>query len=1399
MAELSGIPQLPAFIPDADITSAAMRWKRWLDRFENLIIALNVTDNARKKALLLHMAGEAVYEIYDGLVVAAVAQDADPEVDNVYLNTKQALDNHFNPKRNAEFEIFNFRKAQQQQDETVDAYHARLRSLARYCEFVNTDAEIKSHIIQTCSSSRLRRRTLSEPALTLQQLLDIARSMEAAERQVQCIEGNKQSNNISDTTVAAIRQPQNTGRQQNRPSSFVNTGRQSAPQAPQSTCRNCGGPFPHPGGRSNCAGYGKRCNLCLRLNHLARCCLSSNQQLRSPYDERSTPGSLRPPPQTTWRNQVSQVDQHVDEGEPRSGYAYRVDRKQPPASPPKQPYAHVFVDGNPIRFIVDSGATVNIVDDVTLSAMRPTPTLRAARSKIYAYGSQSPMNIRGTFHAMFESKQKVTDGEIYVVSGRSGSLLSFKTASELGLIKLNINAVEQRTDNITVEQLGKEFPGLFKGIGKLKNHQVKLHIDPTVKPVAQQHRRVPFHLQKMVEAEIQIMLDEDIIEKADGPTPWMSPIVTPIKPNDPTKVRVCTDMRLVNEAIVRERHVTPTMDDIIHDLNGAKYFSKLDMTNAFNQLELAPESRYITCFSTHVGLFRYKRLSFGLNCSSEIFQATLSQILSGIPGVKNVCDDIIVYGATQAEHNKSLMATVKRLHESGLTLNRKKLELNKRELEFYGSIFGENGVRVSPSKIEAVNKMDRPQNASEVRSLLGMTGYCSRVIPDYATLTEPLRRIAKQDCPFNWTQTEQTAFNDLRAALSKDITTAYFSPQRHTSVVVDASPVGLAAALVQPDERNVQRVITFVARALTDVETRYSQTEREALACVWACERLHRYIYGSKFDLITDHKPLEFLYGNPKSKMPARIERWRLRLQPYDFRVQHQRGDLNMSDYLSRHPVNAVNEQETSLQKDAEEYICFMIDQTVPKTMTREQITAATKADSTLQKLIECIRTGDWREARTDSDLKPYFLLRNELSTSDAGDAVLRGTRIVMPKALQSQAINLAHQGHQGIVRTKSLLRQKVWFTGIDKQTEEIIAKCIACQATTQDRHSHEPLMMSALPTAEWTELSLDFLGPLPTGEYLLVLHDDYSRFPVVEIINSTSAKTVIPVLDRVFALLGIPEVLRTDNGPPMNSHEFAQFADYLGFKHRRIIPLAPQSNGQVERMNQSLEKVLRTAKIEGKNWKQELYTFLRAYRNTPHPSTNRTPSELLLHRSVKTRMPDLSLQCPDTPLTDYDVRERDTAAKAAMKSYADRRRNASHKMLQIGDAVLLKVPKIDKLSSYYDPRPYIITAVKGTMITARRGERSVTRNSSFFKPIVQQLGQPIITHSGQSMDLSDGEDDIIQLDQHQPANVAAPQQQPPQQPAAPPARNAAAAPLARTRPQRQKQLPVKLTDYIMT
>ena len=156
-------------------------------------MALDITNNDRKKALLLHLAGEAVYEIYDGLVIAAVAPDADPAVDNVYIATKRALDNHFNPQRNTEFEKYTFKTSKQQQGESIDAYHGPLRSLAKYCDFSSVDSEIKSHIIQTCTSSRLRRRGLTNKDITLQELVDLARSMEIAERQVRSIEQRSDS------------------------------------------------------------------------------------------------------------------------------------------------------------------------------------------------------------------------------------------------------------------------------------------------------------------------------------------------------------------------------------------------------------------------------------------------------------------------------------------------------------------------------------------------------------------------------------------------------------------------------------------------------------------------------------------------------------------------------------------------------------------------------------------------------------------------------------------------------------------------------------------------------------------------------------------------------------------------------------------------------------------------------------------------------------------------------------------------------------------------------------------------------------------------------------------------------------------------------------------------------
>lgn len=183
----------------------------------------------------------------------------------------------------------------------------------------------------------------------------------------------------------------------------------------------------------------------------------------------------------------------------------------------------------------------------------------------------------------------------------------------------------------------------------MKRRKVKIHINESVKPVVQNHRRTPFHLRQKVQKEIEKLLEEDIIEKVENElTPWISP------KKDKYEIRLCVDMREANKAIEREHHLLPTIDELIHDMNGATVFSKLDLRSGYHQLELDKDSRYITNFNTHIGIYRYKRLNFGISSASEIFQATISSLLRGIKGAQNISDDIVVYGKTQEDHDITL-------------------------------------------------------------------------------------------------------------------------------------------------------------------------------------------------------------------------------------------------------------------------------------------------------------------------------------------------------------------------------------------------------------------------------------------------------------------------------------------------------------------------------------------------------------------------------------------------------------------------------------------------------------------------------------------------------------------------------------------------------------------------
>ena len=527
----------------------------------------------------------------------------------------------------------------------------------------------------------MRRRALREPTITLKGLLDLGRAMELSETQASGIESQ------SSSTFDEVNYTRASQRSQVR-----------QPITRSSTCGHCGNAYPHPQGQASCPARGAECRACGKLNHFARVCRS--KPISTPSSDDRVPRRSLPretPPTNPVNSRPQRRIRHIDSPQvPSSGsddeYLFSLTISQ--VRDVSTPKAKVMIANVPLQVLIDTGASINVIDEtayqiILKSRQNKRISLRNPATKIYSYGGSKPLPVLGMFVTHVESKRKLTPATIYVIRGAHGCLLSYKTATELDLISINTSSIASvhnptpAASNHNSNNISKQYPDLFTGIGKMKDFQVELHIDPSVPPVTQPHRRIPFHLRKKLDAEIDKLERQGIIEPVDGPTPWVSPLVVTPKPKNPDEIRLCVDMRQPNRAILRERHITPTVDDLIHDLNGSTAFSKIDLNSGYHQLELAPASRYITTFSTHRGLRRYTCLNFGTSSAAEVFQDAIQQILSAIDSVRNVSDDIIIFGRDQQAHDPALQAVFTRLRAKNLTLNPRKCEFNKSSIEFF--------------------------------------------------------------------------------------------------------------------------------------------------------------------------------------------------------------------------------------------------------------------------------------------------------------------------------------------------------------------------------------------------------------------------------------------------------------------------------------------------------------------------------------------------------------------------------------------------------------------------------------------------------------------------------------------------------------------------------------------
>ncbi|XP_058461165.1 uncharacterized protein K02A2.6-like [Malaya genurostris] len=560
------------------------------------------------------------------------------------------------------------------------------------------------------------------------------------------------------------------------------------------------------------------------------------------------------------------------------------------------------------------------------------------------------------------------------------------------------------------------------------------------------------------------MLRSDIIERVKGAPEWISPMV--VVPKGQADVRLCIDMRYPNEAIQREHFPLPVIETFLNKLRGSVYFSKLDITSAFHHIELHPESRPITTFMTAKGLMQFKRLMFGINCAPEIFQRIMSEMLIGIEGVIVYIDDIVVVGKTLFEHDSRLEEVLDVLKENNAKLNDAKCVYRVKELEILGFKVNAYGISPSDEKIESIRNFRRPTTKEEVRSFLGLVNFVGHFIPRLSTRSEPLRRYIRGDDNL-YGEEQHKAFNDLRDELSNGVQKlGFYDPEDITELYVDASSVGLGAVLVQKDKCSVPRIITFASKGLTSAEKAYPQTQREALAVVWAVEKLYLYLYGIHFTVFTDHKTLEYIYGGKYrdgKRACSRAESWALRLQPYEFKIKHIPGVSNISDILSR----LCPASESAFDEESEHFLFAVGDG--PFAITLDEIINETHRDDILASVMKALQTNEW-----PSNLFRYQAFQNELGIING--VLVREERIILPLNLRSRALSIAHRGHPGVVSMRRILREKVWWPCMDNDISNTIQECAGCAAVSKE-YPPEPMIRKKLPERAWQEIAIDFFS----------------------------------------------------------------------------------------------------------------------------------------------------------------------------------------------------------------------------------------------------------------------------------------------------------------------------------
>ncbi|XP_055633534.1 uncharacterized protein K02A2.6-like [Toxorhynchites rutilus septentrionalis] len=599
-------------------------------------------------------------------------------------------------------------------------------------------------------------------------------------------------------------------------------------------------------------------------------------------------------------------------------------------------------------------------------------------------------------------------------------------------------------------------------------------------------------------------------------------------------------------------------------------------------------------------------------------------MLAGLKGTSGYLDDVIVGGETEEEHDLNLRGVLKRIQDFGFTIRVDKCSFRKQQIRYLGHIVDSRGLRPDPAKIEAITKLPPPADVSGVRSFLGAINYYGKFVPNMRMLRYPLDNLLKVETKFSWSPECQKAFDRFKQILSSDLLFTHYDPKREIIVSADASSVGLGATISHRFPDGTIKVVQHASRALTKAEQGYSQPDREGLAIIFAVTKFHKMLFGRHFRLQTDHRPLLRIFGSKKG-IPVytanRLQRFALNLLLYDFEIEYVSTEkFGNADLLSRLIDQHIKPEEDYViaSLNLEEDIRSVVINTVKVLPLNFRVVAqSTQADPLLRQVHRYVQNG-WPQSTLDgSELRRFQSRQESLSVVDG--CILFAERLVIPSLHRKRCLEQLHRGHPGMQRMKAIARSYVYWPTLDADIVSFVKACQQCASVARSP-PHSPPVPWPKSTAPWQRVHVDFAGPIEDDYYLLAI-DSFSKWPeIIRTTRITSAAT-ISILRGLFARLGMPVTLVSDNGTQFTSAEFADFCASNGIEHLTTAPFHPQSNGQAERFVDTFKRPVKKIREGRGSIEEALDVFLLTYRSTPSRALpdQKSPSEIMFGRKIRT------------------------------------------------------------------------------------------------------------------------------------------------------------------------------------